>query len=275
MRKDDGNDRASEASAESSFSSYADPLVHEALQQAAALEGSAEAEQLHKLRVALRQLRTLLWAYGPTLDKDFASQQRALLKFCASAAGSTRDWDIVIDLVGESGGSALVDAFRRNRTEASETSRETLSNANLKKVLREAIAEVNRELNTQASRTPLTQFARHRVTAAEKQLKKRIRVAMKSGTSDYACFHEVRKAGKKVRYLIEFFDPLLAKKQRKGHKHLKRLQKRLGSLNDVVASRHLLKTHRATLPDSEAIDQALRSLKKEQKRRMKAASALL
>lgn len=274
MKKDDENADNRPATAETNFSTFAEPLVGEAIAQASALENEGEAEQLHKLRVALRRLRTLLWAYRPILHEDFDTQQRAIYKFLANAAGNTRDWDILIGLVEATGDRELLDAFRQSRSEASRKSLETLAHASVKQTLREAMSEANRELNTAAQRTPLTKFARQRVVAAQKQLKKRMRVASRKGRSDYASFHEVRKAGKKVRYLLEFFEPLLGKKQRKGLKNLKRVQKRFGELNDVVASRDLLLEHRAALPDG-AADRALRVLEKEQKRRFKAAAKLL
>ncbi|MDR5816075.1 CHAD domain-containing protein [Caballeronia sp. LZ033] len=263
------------ALAESSFSTYANPLIGEASAQATVLEDSTDAEELHKLRVALRRLRTLLWAYRPILKKDFDDQQRALLKYLASAAGNTRDWDILIELVDKKSSAPLLDAFREQRSATAAKSRDTLSHAKLKQMLHESLSEANRELNTAAQRTPLTQFARKRVTAAEKQLSKRIRSAAKAKGKDYAQLHDVRKAGKKVRYLVEFFEPLLGGKQRKTLKGLKRMQKRFGALNDVVASRALLEQHLDALPDGAAAQKALRSLKKEQKRRMKAAVRLL
>ncbi|WP_238289397.1 CHAD domain-containing protein [Caballeronia novacaledonica] len=264
-----------ESVAEANFATYAEPLVHEAIEEASALKDIADAEKLHKLRVALRRLRTLLWAYRPILDEQFDNEQRAVLKFLASAAGNTRDWDILISLVGKKSDEELLGAFRQNRAQTADQSRETLLNSDLTKLLRAAISEANRELNTSPARTPLTKFARKRVSTAQKQLKKRMRHASKAGRSDYDSYHDVRKAGKKVRYLIEFFEPLLQKNQRKGLKELKRIQKRFGGLNDVVASRALLTAHRGSLPEGTSANAALRLLKKEQKRRLKAASRLL
>jgi CHAD domain-containing protein len=276
MKREKRNSAAgADALAEANFATYADPLIGEATAQATALEDDADAERLHKLRVALRRLRTLIWAYRPMLKDDFDTQQRAILKFLASAAGNTRDWDILIELVEEKSDAALLDAFRESRAETSEKSRETIANAKLKHVLHETLSEANRELNTASRRTPLTKFARQRVAAAQKQLRKRMRIASKAKRSNYASLHDVRKAGKKVRYLVEFFEPLLAARQRKSLKGLKRMQKRFGALNDVVASRDLLERHRESLPDGASADRALRSLKKEQKRRMKAATKML
>jgi len=263
------------ALAEANFATYADPLVSEAIEHASALQAGADAEKLHKLRVALRRLRTLLWAYRPILDENFDNQQRELLKSLASAAGNTRDWDILIGLVEKDSDAALVNAFNGNRNETAEKSAETLRNSHIDETLRDGISEAHRELSGAPTQTPLTRFARKRVRAAQQQLKKRMRHAAKVGSSDYSSYHDVRKAGKKVRYLIEFFDPLLEKKQRKGLKRLKRLQKDFGALNDVVASRNLLASRRASLPNDVDVKPALRRLRKVQKRRIKAASKLL
>jgi CHAD domain-containing protein len=276
MKTEQTNNAAGrEQLAETNFATFADPLVNEAIEGASALKDTADAEKLHKLRVALRRLRTLLWAYRPILDEKFDNKQRALFKFFANAAGNTRDWDILISLVAKDSGEALVGAMQKQRDETARKSSETLSNSQLEKTLRDAIHEANRELNTAPARTPLSVFARKRVLAAQKQLKKRMHHAAKVGSSDYSSYHDVRKAGKKVRYLIEFFEPLLEKKQRKGVKRLKRLQKQFGALNDVVASRDLLSSHRSAFPEGVNAEQALRSLKKEQKRRIKSAAKLL
>lgn len=93
--------------------------------------------------------------------------------------------------------------------------------------------------------------------------------------SDYAAYHEVRKAGKKVRYLLEFFEPLLPKKQLKSTKELKKIQKRFGALNDVVASEELLRGKRDIFPDDTSAANALAALEKERKRRVRAAAKLL
>jgi CHAD domain-containing protein len=101
-----------------------------------------------------------------------------------------------------------------------------------------------------------------------------MRPASHAKRSDYASYHEVRKAGKKVRYLLEFFEPLLPKKQLKSAKELKRIQKRFGALNDVVASLELLRGKRDIFPDDVSAANALAALEKERKRRVRAAAKL-
>src|SRR6516225_10232925 len=90
--------------AESTFASLAAPLVDEALERNASIHADATPESLHQLRVALRRLRSLWWAYRPLLDKAENTRQRALYRFLADAAGRTRDWDILLELLAQEQG---------------------------------------------------------------------------------------------------------------------------------------------------------------------------
>lgn len=264
--------------AESQFSTYAQPLVDAATEHAAALKANSDADVLHKLRVALRRLRSLLWAYRPLLGRELDDQQRDRFKSLASAAGKTRDWDILTGLLVETLGrqQAPTDRLNSARAAALGDSRETLSHAGIRAVLRDALAETTGALQHQPhERTPLKKFARKRVAAAEKSLNKRIRHAGRAKRSDYAAYHEVRKAGKKVRYLLEFFEPLLTKKQLKPLKGLKKLQKRFGTLNDVVASEELLRGNREIFGNGQDFKAAFTALEKLRQRRVRAAAKLL
>ncbi|ACC73109.1 CHAD domain-containing protein [Paraburkholderia phymatum] len=277
MKAETLNGLPHDGTAQAHFSHYAAPLIDNALACAGALHSNPDAEVLHKLRVSLRRLRTLLWAYRPLLDEQFDNQQRALFKFYASAAGKTRDWDILIALLGELGDAQErpVDALQAARSKSFDTSRATLEQADVKRALRDTLKEANRELNTAHERTPLPKFARKRLAAAQKSMAKRMKRAARAKRSDYASYHEVRKAGKKLRYLTEFFEPMLAKKQLKAVKPLKKLQKRFGALNDVVASEQLLRDNQALYVDEAAAAQALDALSHERKRRMRNAGKLL
>ncbi|SIT36764.1 Adenylate cyclase [Paraburkholderia piptadeniae] len=263
--------------AEAHFSHYAAPLIDRALACAAALRANPDAEVLHDLRASLRRLRTLLWAYRPLLDDTFDAQQSALFKFFANAAGKTRDWDILIGLLEETSDAQGQprEALEAARAKSLDASRETLARANVKSALRDALKEANRKLNTSHDRTPLSKFAQQRLASAQKSMKKRMKRASHAKRSDYASYHEVRKAGKKLRYLIEFFEPVLKKKQVKSVTSLKKLQKRFGELNDVVASEQLLRDNQSVFSDEALSARALDSLAKERKRRMRAAARLL
>lgn len=263
--------------AESHFSSFAEPLVEEAISHAAALNADPDAEVLHKLRVALRRMRSLLWAYQPLLDRSFDDKHRDVFKQFGGAAGETRDWDILIKLLDQALGAAQTStaSLINARAAALKTSRETLTNANMRSALQEAIANVNEALCATHNDTSLKKFARRRLNSAARSLHKRMRQASRSRRSDYEAFHEVRKAGKKVRYLLDFFEPFLTRKQLKSAKELKKIQKRFGALNDVVASEALLNANRNLFRTRADVNIALNALEVKRKSRARAAARLL
>ena len=273
----DSKPAGAEPSAEAAFASYAAPLVDDAIELANAVRQDASPEALHKLRVSLRRLRSLWWAFEPLLDKGENTRQRALYKYLANAAGKTRDWDILIELIArdERVAHEMTPTLQAARGGALETSRETLSNADVKHLLQDALSSANKELNTARERVPLQKFVDKRVSASERSLKKRIKRASRAKRSNYTAFHDVRKAGKKVRYLLEFFGPVLSGSHKRILKRLKQIQKRFGTLNDIVASEMLLRDNTDLLVGSGDTDAALDWLKKERKRRMRAAAGLL
>jgi CHAD domain-containing protein len=271
-------DPASEApSAQEAFASYATPVVGHAIELAAAVREDAAPEALHELRVSLRRLRSLWWAFAPLLEKDENARQRALYKYLSNAAGKTRDWDIAIELLTQQDGGAtdIAPKLQEARGVALATSRETLSNADVKHLLCDALANTSRELNTAQERVPLRKFATQRVDVSERSLKKRMKRASHAKRSNYAAFHDVRKAGKKLRYLLEFFEPMLKGGCKRTLKRLKEIQKRFGALNDVVASEELLRENAALLAGAGDSDTALQWLRKERKSRIRAAAKLL
>ncbi|MGF6899959.1 CHAD domain-containing protein [Paraburkholderia sp. GAS348] len=276
-RASDSKPSGAESSAETAFASYASPLVDEAIEHANAVREDASPETLHKLRVSLRRLRSLWWAFEPLLDKGENTRQRALFKYLATAAGKTRDWDILIELIAQHERVAreMTPMLEEARGGALATSRETLSNADVKHLLQDALTSASKELNTAHERVPLQAFVDRRVAASERSLKKRIKRASHAKRSNYTAFHEVRKAGKKVRYLLEFFEPVLSGSHKRVLKRLKQIQKRFGTLNDIVASEMLLRDNLGLLAGSGDTGAALDWLRKERKRRMRAAAGLL
>jgi CHAD domain-containing protein len=273
-RRDDKGERtgahATTQTAQSRFGELAAPLIEEAAHHASALNHDTDPEVLHQMRVALRRLRTLFWAYRPLLEAEFDTRQRAVFKYLATSAGSARDWDILLELMKQLKVEGLDESVKARRASVLATSIETIANADVKHVLSSGLKEANHQLNTGPDRVSVERFAKKRIGAARSQLKKRIKRALRAKRSDYAAYHEVRKAGKKVRYLLEFFDADIKPGLRSKAKSLKRLQKRFGALNDVVASRDLLSQGTLSVGGG-AAKQALRALDAEQKQRFRAA----
>jgi CHAD domain-containing protein len=216
------------------FPLLATSIVEEAVRRVRSLDSNTEPEVLHKLRVALRRLRSLWWAYEPLLDRNDAEFQRDEFKSLASAAGKTRDWDILRDLLstGESmqhSFTSVLKSVDEHRADALSCSLTTIGNAGVERILDTALVGARNQLDSRAASPTLAEFAEERVKSAEKSLKKRVKRAVLHEDSGYAVLHEVRISGKRLRYLLEFFSPVLEGSHQATIKHLTSVQDELGS----------------------------------------------
>lgn len=265
------------ADAQAAFFSLASPIVDEAIGCAAEIEGVPSPESLHRLRVSLRKLRSLWWAYGPLLGKSMSSRQRAIYGQLASVAGRTRDWDIFIGMLTarKATNRRFLEGAATARAQASTLSRQALSNADVKTLLHDALATATETLNASEDRVPLRAFAEARISASEKDLRRRMKRAARGKRSGYAPFHDVRKAAKRLRYLLELFDPVLQGGHSATLKRLVKIQNRLGALNDAVASEDLFRRNASLLVAAGADESTLEWMKRERRRRMHAVARLL
>ncbi|MPM80367.1 hypothetical protein SDC9_127414 [bioreactor metagenome] len=235
-------------------------------------------ESIHELRIAMRVLQTLWWFYAPLLDEADAARQRQLFRSMARAAGKVRNLDILIELLDQQEADLHAPAREPSitlstaRAAAIDAGQEVLSAAKLKTQLHRALSRSIKHLGAAAHQQhPLATFADRRIARSREQLVKRAKKALKAPQPNLADFHEVRKSGKKTRYLLEIFGPLLSAKHQKALKRLKKTLQTLGALNDVVATEHLLLENPALLGDSEPSQALLHRLAKQRKRRLRAA----
>ena len=290
-----GHDRSSAqpiceaTSATEAFLLLANSLSAEAVRRVHALDAQADPEILHKLRVALRRLRSLWWAYEPLLDRKDAVLQRREFRYLADAAGKTRDWDVLRDILAswqpaslsQDGRPSLppfpqlLQAVDAHRADALSFSRRTIRAAHVETILQQAVEGARQQLAALPASPVLATFAEERVRRAESSLKKRIGVAGEPEHREYAALHSVRIAGKKVRYLLEFFSPVLDASHRQNLERLTVLQDELGKLNDLVVSETLLREYSYQLGAPDAVHEALAFLAAQKKRHMREAHEVL
>jgi CHAD domain-containing protein len=250
------------------FTVLATSTAAEAQRRAHALQSAADPEALHKLRVALRRLRSLWWAYSPVLDRTSSKSQRQEFKLLADAAGRIRDWDVLRELLeaDRSKKQLLVPLLPRIdelRAKAFSLSRRAIECTSVEQSLQRAFEGAQRQLELSASGITLAAFAEDRVKSAEKGLKKRVKQAVAQDDSDYDSLHEVRIAGKKLRYLLEFFSPVLDGSHRAAIERLAAVQDELGKLNDLVTGEALLREYVSGLGDPTLVDKAIRYLQEQ------------
>jgi Uncharacterized conserved protein len=262
------------------FSLLAAATAEEAVRRVRELDSQADPEVLHKLRVALRRLRSLWWAYGPLLDRKDARLQRHEFKSLASAAGKTRDWDVLRDLLvaGHSMQHAfipLLETVDEHRVDALSFSIRTIGNADVEQLLQRALAGARQQLDSRARTPTLVGFAKDRVQLAERGLKKTVKHAVSHEDAGYATLHAVRIAGKKLRYLLEFFSPVLDGSNATTIARLTSVQDELGKLNDLVTSETLLREYSFQLGEPRVVKEAVRYLADQKRRRMRTAHEML
>jgi CHAD domain-containing protein len=282
-RRPAGSSLSKTSTIASTFSSLATPVVAEAVQRARDLSTSSDVEGFHQLRVAFRKLRALYWAYSPYLGEEATAQATEEFKRLAAVAGGTRDWDIAGELLlaaQESGASIelLVAAAREKRAQAVVHSQTMIKSDVVEAFLNDVLLRAQTTLQSSCNDLPIRAFAEKRVRLAQRALQKRSRRAARSeATQDSEAAHEedlhdVRKAGKKLRYLLEFFQPVIKGGHGRTIEALTSVQNKLGQFNDIAASATLIRSASFNEVPPEVVQVSLQWLEEQKCRRMRAAS---
>ncbi|RDJ97276.1 CHAD domain-containing protein [Cupriavidus lacunae] len=241
---------------------------------------SNDPEVGHELRVALRRLRALLWAYQALLPEGLANHWRQQLGDIANRIGAPRNWDVIIDTllraaVPSSHPSALIflEALDGIRHNAREESRMVVSSPTHAQLLSAFMAAIDHVAGAQPEQSrSVGELARGRVKAASRRLDK---LLTRAGDGSLAVLHQTRIQIKRLRYLLEYFSPVLKKADRKRIVGLAQLQGALGALNDVVVGSAYISALPALAEYAPAHELFMRWLKKEKKvRRRKAVRAV-
>jgi CHAD domain-containing protein len=201
---------------------------------------AGDVEGVHQMRVAVRRLRSALRLFRPRGAAPQRDNVAGELKWLGRALGRQRDWDVfcedTLPGLGEDAPAlaALAAAAAARRQAARARLAETLAAPRCRALLAGLPAWVesddwrvgrDRQLEAVAGRL-LDRLAR-RVRKAGRRI----------GRLDDAERHELRKAVKKLRYGVEFLGDLYpGRRVRRYLKPMKRLQQRLGELNDLVAA---------------------------------------
>lgn len=259
------------------FLAIASPLVDSAVEQARHIAREPAAEGIHQLRVALRNLLTLWWLYRPLMGAEEYARQRGCLKSIAGAAGKARDYDILIELLSRHGkcSAAGIAAIYVAREAALQAGRKILSPPHIQTCLLKTLTQTEASLRAKPRQLRLGALAEARIAKSRRQLRQRIKRAITTNKPDIEAFHDVRKAGKKTRYLLELFGPLLPKDHHRLLKRLKKIQQPLGELNDLAASESLLRQNLRLISTPDQAKKLERWLKRKRKRRQSTLACTL
>jgi CHAD domain-containing protein len=208
-------------------------------------ESHLDPEHVHRLRVATRRADAAFRIFRASLpDKLFRAARRRLRRV-RRAAGAARDWDVfLLDLIerrgqrpdGERAGLEFLLGYAFGQRQAAQPGLEATATGNIPGLdvfIDETVAAVRDADNGDT----LLQLARPLLSV----LLNCLEAAAGGDLSDYAHLHQVRIAGKRLRYAMEVFGNVFPPELRESiYPRVEAMQEILGYANDShVASGHL------------------------------------
>jgi CHAD domain-containing protein len=218
-------------------------LGHLLVNQPAALAGDAEG--VHQMRVAIRQLRAVLTLFQPLLEPHIASRFEAELRRIGRVFGEARDWDVftlqILPQMLQEGGAAgwgkllRQPAMARRAAAHRRLVQEVQAPGFTTLVLGLAVwAEEENLLGEPDLDRPIEALCPALLDRLSRKVERRGRHI---GRSSDAQRHSLRKSLKKLRYGIDDLQAVLPAKAAKSYlRKCKKLQRTLGDTNDAVTA---------------------------------------
>jgi CHAD domain-containing protein len=206
---------------------------------AAAVRAGRPVQGLHQLRVALRRLEVVLKAFGEEFQQEWLTDLRGRAKVLSSRLGPARDLDVfltqLLDAPAEEHERGAFLALRARveemRDKAWKEASECVSGADFA-LFAEDVAALALSGLPMARDPKLSRVAKRLLTRQEARAMKR---GKRVRDGEEAHLHRLRIALKRLRYTAEFLGPLYPKKKVRAYvKELRRLQDRLGAINDIA-----------------------------------------
>jgi CHAD domain-containing protein len=203
-----------------------------------------EPEAVHKFRVAIRRVRSVLRSARPMVDRVWADQLRAELDWLAQALGRVRDLDVLLreievevsELSGDREAADLLLSKLRSKREAAHVELvDTLSSDRYTKLLarvEEATAE--------------PRWIGHEIAVerlASRDFDRFARAAAKLGKAPSSeNLHRARIRAKRARYAAEVAEPLVGKSARRFVSRARTFQDVAGEHQDAVVAERTLRS---------------------------------
>ena len=240
-------------------------LAADLLGEAPEAATGARTEPVHRMRVAVRRLRSAISLFQKAVGSPELDRLRAELKEVARVLGPARDWDVFLGGTGR----AVARAFADNRSVArmitAARRRREASYAELAAMLDSpAFRRLGLTLAQVATRHPW-EHAEAAPDSLEHGSADRLGTLLSTGLEEYAAralrhrqkrlagvgddlselpiaeLHALRIQGKRLRYAAEFFAPLFpGRPTRRYIRRLSAVQERLGRLNDASVAASLM-----------------------------------
>jgi CHAD domain-containing protein len=210
---------------------------------------SERPESVHRFRVGLRRLRSLISAFRSMLPDAERRALGARLAALGRRYSRVREWDVFLSGTLRPMAAALADepALRELEACAREARQRALPDAvDFRTEIAEIVAAVDAAAWLHRPRSEfidewhkdLKVFAGELLTKHHRRLRKRLK---KVDLGSQESFHELRIEAKKIRYPIEMFEDLFDKEGVSDYlDRLIAVQDALGQLNDALVARSLI-----------------------------------
>ncbi|MCO5974280.1 CYTH and CHAD domain-containing protein [Actinoallomurus soli] len=208
-------------------------------------------DSVHKMRVSVRRMRSLLRTHRRMIDPARAAGLDAELKWLAGALGEVRDLEVLrarferrLEQVPDAGREPTwLAAMAAEELRARDRLRETLSSTRYLSLLDsvDAFLAAPPLLPRRSGHRARTETAKAVAKSWRKMLRRHAHAAgLPAGPARDAALHRTRKAAKRARYTAEAAAPALGSPAKKLARRAERLQELLGAHHDgVVAAERL------------------------------------
>ncbi|BBB91244.1 MAG TPA: CYTH and CHAD domain-containing protein [Methylomusa anaerophila] len=213
--------------------------------QHAFLADSADPETLHDLRISLRRLRVLLSFAKPLLPAEEITDWQTSLRQWSNSLGPVRDLDVLYETWlmlnnhlpnhPDPISQALTAAFTEKRTQLVAEIYNSVSRGYSTPLLL-GLWVWTAEWPDRYSEQNNASLLLFIVGRLNNWLKQFVEAGSKVDLSDETAVHQLRIQGKKIRYAMEVFAPILPGRSANFTKRLKSLQDNLGLLRDTQST---------------------------------------
>jgi CHAD domain-containing protein len=212
-------------------------------------------DAVHQMRVGAREMRSALRGFGRVLDREATGPLAEELKWLGGELAPARDSEVIeqrlVELVAALPDELVLGPVAAQITrEMARRGREGRERA-LAALDSDRYLRLHQIIDELLAHPPLTPRAARRagkelpksVAAAYRRTAKRMDAALvlEPGESRDVALHEARKAAKRLRYATELAAPSVGKKAKRLRPLLKNIHKLLGTHQDAVVARPVLR----------------------------------
>ncbi|GDY29971.1 CHAD domain-containing protein [Gandjariella thermophila] len=220
----------------------------------AGTRSGADPEDLHQMRVAVRRMRAVLAAAGDAVDRRWADELRAELRWLGQVLGPVRDLDVLIGrLRAESADFTdderhAVEALLRGLTRKRRAARQRLLRALRSRRYADLLAALDKAVEAGPPAAPVDVAPLDLVRRPYRKALRQVRKVDEDGSDE--ALHALRIRGKRLRYAAELIEPDQGRPVRKLVKAVTVLQDVLGEHQDAAVAEKTVR-ELATAEDSD------------------------